>query len=144
MATADEIRQRVEQADRDRMAARQTAAADVAGKLDHRQQLREQLDAAERDLAHAVSSAELVMTRKELAGFLDVKQNEVDEWATAGSARTRQRGSGSGKRSSRSRSSRPRAASEAAPDAAVAPSGAAETTGETVAADDAPETSTAV
>lgn len=144
MATADEIRQRVEQADRDRMAARQTAAADVAGKLDQRQALREQLDQADRELTQSVAAAEQVMTRRELAGFLDVKQNEVDEWATAGSSRTRQRGSGSAKRSSRSRSSRPRAASEAAPGGATAAAGAVEATGEDASAEESAESSTAV
>lgn len=148
MATADEIRQRVEQADRDRMAARQDAAADVAGKRDQRQALREQLEQAERDLAQSVAAAEQVMNRRELAGFLDVKQSDVEQWATAGSSRTRQRSSGSGKRSSRSRSSRSRTAGEPAGTASEAASTGAATAapgaGETVAADDSTESSTAV
>lgn len=140
MATADEIRQRVEQADHDRMAARQNAAADVAGKLDHRQQLRAQLEQAERDLAQSVSTAEQVMTWKELASFLDVKPTDVEQWATAGGSRARQRGSG--KRSSRSRSSRPRAGSAASTGATTAAPGVAETTtGEDSSAEESAESS---
>lgn len=91
MATADEIRKRVQRADQDRMEARATAAAEVAGKREERTRLVEQLAQVDRELAQSVASAEQLMTRKELSDFVNVKRTEIDGWVAGGRTRSGRR-----------------------------------------------------
>lgn len=75
---ADRIKQRVHQADQERIAARADAAASVATKLAKRTDLMKQLADVETALSTLVSQATAeLMTEKELAEFVGVKPSEL-------------------------------------------------------------------
>lgn len=93
MPTAAEVRQRVEQADTARIQRRAEAAAAVVEQHAARDDAAARLAEAERHLAEAITSAEQHMTRKELAEFVGAKANDVEQWATAGTSRSRRRSS---------------------------------------------------
>lgn len=109
MATAEEIRRRVHDAESARIERRASSAAAVAEQHAKRTATQQQLDQEDRELAQTVQAALREMTRDELARFLDVRRSQIDEWSSAGSKRRRSS-------SSRPRSSRASQAGSASND----------------------------
>ncbi|KOX19270.1 hypothetical protein ADK67_33990 [Saccharothrix sp. NRRL B-16348] len=80
MATPEEIRQRVEQADTARSARRATAAQQV-GELAHRRAaITERLEDIERQLGDILAAAQDVIDIDELADFTDLKAADLTHW----------------------------------------------------------------
>ena len=77
MVTADEIRQRVEQADQARLHARVDAAARIAELVVQRAKARTDLAALEANTAAQIEAAGAVMTVDELAGFTGIPIAEL-------------------------------------------------------------------
>lgn len=83
MATFDEIRRRVEDADTARCAQRATAAQQVGELALRRAVIAEQLDDIERELGDILAAATQVISIDELAQFTDVKTADLTRWLTA-------------------------------------------------------------
>jgi hypothetical protein len=80
MATPDEIRQRVEQADNVRSARRAAAAQRVGELAQRRATIVEQLEDVERELGDVLTEAQDVIDVDELAEFTDLKSADLTEW----------------------------------------------------------------
>ncbi|MGW5053960.1 hypothetical protein [Actinokineospora sp. NPDC004072] len=83
MATPEEIRQRVEEADSVRSARRAAAAQRVGELARRRAAIVAQLAEVDRELADVVADAQDVIGVEELAAFTDLKSSDLTEW-TAG------------------------------------------------------------
>ena len=83
MATTEEIRQRVEQADTVRSARRSAAAQQVGELARHRATLAEKLADIERQLGDALAAASDVIDIDELARFTDVSASELTHWLSS-------------------------------------------------------------
>jgi hypothetical protein len=84
MATAEEIRQRVRQADMERVMTRADAAVTVGELVTRHEQARQQVAQVAKQLRAATAQALKLMTPDELAAFTGRRRREVDEWATMG------------------------------------------------------------
>ena len=82
MATPDEIRRRVEDADTARCAQRAAAAQQVGELALRRAAIAEQLDDIERELGDILATATQVIGIDELAQFTDLKAADLTRWLT--------------------------------------------------------------
>lgn len=94
MATPDEIRQRVEEADTTRSARRAAAAQHVSELAGRRAVIVDELAAVERELGDVLADAQDVIDVDELASFTDLKPSDLTTWlagrkATRGGKRRR-------------------------------------------------------
>jgi hypothetical protein len=80
MATPEEIRQRVEEADTARSARRAAAAQQVGELARRRAEIVAQLAEVERELGEVVADAQDVIDVDELAGFTDLKTSDLTGW----------------------------------------------------------------
>ena len=80
MATPQEIRQRVEQADTARSIRRAEAAQQVGELVTRRARIVEQLDDLHRQLGGVLADAQDVIGIEELAEFVDVKAADLTAW----------------------------------------------------------------
>jgi len=80
MATPEEIRQRVEQADIARSARRAAAAQQIGELVQSRAAIVEQLEDVERELGDVIADAQDVIGVEELAEFTDVKAADLTQW----------------------------------------------------------------
>ncbi|MEV8444162.1 hypothetical protein AB0425_42880 [Actinosynnema sp. NPDC051121] len=83
MATPEEIRQRVEDADTARSTRRAAAAQKVAELAGRRAAIVEQLAEVERELGEVVAAAQDVIDVDELAAFTDLKPSDLTGWLAA-------------------------------------------------------------
>src|SRR4051812_41705837 len=77
MVTADEIRKRVEAADRARVQSRADAAAAIATAVEQRTKVRTELAELEASIVAQVKDAEAVMSLAELAEFTGIPVTEL-------------------------------------------------------------------
>ena len=77
MVTADEIRKRVEAADRDRIQSRADAAAAIAAAVEQRTKIRAELAELEATIANRIKASEAVMSLAELAEFTGIPITEL-------------------------------------------------------------------
>lgn len=89
MATTEEIRRRVEQADIERSARRSAAAQQVGELARRRAAVAAQLTDVERELGDVLAAAQDVIDLDELARFTDLKTVDLTQWLTT---RTPRRG----------------------------------------------------
>ncbi|MGW5054814.1 hypothetical protein [Actinokineospora sp. NPDC004072] len=99
MATPEEIRQRVEQADTTRSARRAAAAQQVGELAQRRATIAAQLEDIERKLGDVLAEAQDVIGVNEVAEFTDLKPSDLTRWlagrkATRGKRRKSPSGSG--------------------------------------------------
>jgi hypothetical protein len=80
MATPEEIRQRIEQADTARSARRAAAAQQVGELAGRRAEIVAQLAEVERELGEVVAGAQDVIDVDELAAFTDLKPSDLNAW----------------------------------------------------------------
>lgn len=80
MATPEEIRQRVEEADTARSARRAAAAQQVGELAGRRAAIVAQLTEVERELGEVVADAQDVIDVNELAAFTDLKPSDLTGW----------------------------------------------------------------
>lgn len=80
MATPEEIRQRVEEADTARSARRAAAAQQVGELAQRRAAIVAQLAEVERELGEVVADAQDVIDVDELAAFTDLKPSDLTGW----------------------------------------------------------------
>lgn len=80
MATPEEIRRRVEQADTTRSARRAAAAQQVGELAQRRAAILEQLADVERELGDVLAEAQDVIDVDELAEFTDLKPADLTAW----------------------------------------------------------------
>ncbi|NUT51418.1 MAG: hypothetical protein HOV94_29560 [Saccharothrix sp.] len=80
MATPEEIRRRVEEADTARSARRAAAAQQVGELAGRRAAILAQLAEVERELGEVVADAQDVIDVDELAAFTDLKPSDLTEW----------------------------------------------------------------
>lgn len=80
MATPEEIRRRVEQADTARSARRATAAQQIVELAQRRAAITEQLTDIEHQLGEVLAGAEDVIDVGELAEFTDLKPADLTTW----------------------------------------------------------------
>lgn len=80
MATPEEIRQRIEQADTARSARRAAAAQQVGELAQRRAGIVAQLTDVERELGKLVADAQDVIGVDELAAFTDLKPSDLTAW----------------------------------------------------------------
>lgn len=106
MATTDEIRRRVEQADTYRSAKRSAAAQRVGELAQQRAAIAEQLYDIERKLGDVLADARDVMDMEELAQFTDVPAAELTRWLEARTMTRARRRKSTGTRDTRSNPSR--------------------------------------
>ena len=128
MVTADEIRKRVEEADRARVQSRADAAAAIATAFEQRTKVRAELAELEAAIAAQVKASEAVMTLGELAEFTGIPVTELR--VNGRGARSRKTTSSS----TRGRSARP--AGRARTEKATASAGPSEAGGGSAAASD--------
>jgi len=83
MATSDEIRRRVEEADTARCAQRAAAAQQVGELALRRATVAKQLEDIERELGDILAAATEVIGLDELSQFTDVKTADLTRWLTA-------------------------------------------------------------
>lgn len=83
MATAEEIRRRVEDTDTARSAKRSAAAEQIGELAARRATIAEQLDDIERQLGDVLAAARDVMDIDELARFTDVPAADLTRWLAA-------------------------------------------------------------
>lgn len=91
MATAEQIKQRVEQADRRRIDTRADAAAAVAGIAQEHTAIAEGLRTTETVLGEAIGAALGVMSAAELAAFTDLSAADIHAWSTPSKSRSGRR-----------------------------------------------------
>lgn len=103
MVTVDEIRARVEAADKVRIQARADAAAKVAEGAERRAGVARELAELNAVLAADVAAAEKVMTMAELVDFTGLSENDLAGVGAAGRGRPSRRRTTSGARTPRSR-----------------------------------------
>lgn len=116
MATTDEIRRRVEEADTARSARRAAAAQHVGELTQRRAAIAEQLADIERQLGDVLATAQEVIDVDELARFTDVPAAELRQCLSARkSARTKRKRAGDGAPSAHTVVSREPAAARKAP-----------------------------
>ena len=77
MVTTDEIRKRVEAADRARVQSRADAAAAIATAVEQRTKVRTELSELEASIAAQVKDAQAVMSLSELAEFTGIPVSEL-------------------------------------------------------------------
>lgn len=82
MATTEEIRRRVEQADIERSARRSAAAQQVGELARRRAAVAAQLADVERELGDVLAAAQDVIGVDELARFTDLKVADLSQWLT--------------------------------------------------------------
>ena len=125
MVTTDEIRKRVEEADRARQESRADAAAAIAIAVEERTKVRAELAALEASIATQISASATVMSLDELAEFTGIPMAELRGNDRA--ARTRK---GARSASARGRSTRTRTrAADTAPSTAGNAGGSADQPG---------------
>ena len=90
MVTADEIRQRVEAADRARQQSRADAAASIASAVEQRTKVRAELAELDTSIAAQISASAAVLTLEELAEFTGIPVSELR--TTARTTRSRKPG----------------------------------------------------
>jgi hypothetical protein len=83
MATTEEIRRRVEEADTARSAKRSAAAQQIGDLAQRRAAIADQLNDIERQLGDVLVAAHDVMDIDELAQFTDVQAADLTRWLTA-------------------------------------------------------------
>jgi hypothetical protein len=83
MATAEEIKRRVEQTDTARSAQRATAAQEVGALAQRRAVVAEQLADIDAQLGDVLAEASKVMSIDELAAFTDIPAADLTQWLTA-------------------------------------------------------------
>ncbi|SES36173.1 hypothetical protein [Actinokineospora terrae] len=83
MATPEEIRQRVEEADTARSVRRAAAAQQVGELAGRRAAIVEQLAEVERELGEVLADAQDVIDVDELAAFTDLKPSDLTGWLVA-------------------------------------------------------------
>jgi hypothetical protein len=103
MVTVDEIRARVEAADKLRIQARADAAANVAEGAERRATVARELAELDAALAADVAAAEKVMTMVELVDFTGLSEHDLAGAGAAGRGRPSRRRAASGARTPRSR-----------------------------------------
>lgn len=91
MATADEIRRRVEETDTARSARRATTAQQVGELAQRRTAIVEQLKEIERQLGEVLTAARTVLDLAELARFTDIPAADLTIWLDASTHRTKRR-----------------------------------------------------
>ncbi|MCU1680217.1 MAG: hypothetical protein JWQ81_956 [Amycolatopsis sp.] len=84
MATAQEIEDRVEQADAARSATRAAAAQQVSALAERRAAIAEQLADIDDQLGDTLATASKVMSITELATFTDIPAADLTHWHTPG------------------------------------------------------------
>jgi len=84
MATAQEIEDRVEQADTARSATRAAAAQQVSALAERRAAIAEQLADIDDQLGDALATASKVMSITELAAFTDIPAADLTQWHAPG------------------------------------------------------------
>ena len=90
MVTADEIRKRVEAADRARVQSRADAPAAIATAVEQRTKVRAELAELEAAIATQVKASEAVMSLDELAEFTGIPETELRaDGRRAGESRSR-------------------------------------------------------
>jgi len=117
MVTADEIRARVEAADRARIQARADAAAQIAADVERRTTVAAELAEIDASLTARIDAAAAVMTLAELAEFTGIPETELR-------AAGRHSGASRSRRTTRGKSQRGKSTTRAARSrrgAAVAP-----------------------
>jgi hypothetical protein len=82
MATTDEIRRRVEEADTARSEKRSAAAERIGDLAQRRATIAEQLGEIERELGEVLAAAQDVIDLDELARFTDIPAAELTRWLT--------------------------------------------------------------
>jgi len=80
MATPEEIRRRIEQADTTRSARRAAAAQQVGELAQRRAAILDHLENIERELGDVLAAAQDVIDVDELAGFTDLKPADLTAW----------------------------------------------------------------
>jgi hypothetical protein len=86
VATSDEIRRRVEEADTARSAKRSAAARQIGELAQRHAAITEQLADIERQLGELLTDAHDVIGVDELARFTDVPENDLSRWLAAARA----------------------------------------------------------
>ena len=77
MVTADEIRARVEAADKDRIQARADAAAKIAADVERRTKVRAELAEIDAAITAGLADAAAIMTLAELSAFTGIPEAEL-------------------------------------------------------------------
>jgi hypothetical protein len=77
MVTADEIRARVEAADKDRIQARADAAARIAADIERRTTVRAELAQIDAAITAALADAAAIMTLAELSAFTGIPEADL-------------------------------------------------------------------
>jgi len=104
MVTVDEIRARVEAADRSRSQARAEAAAKIAAAVERRTQVRAELAEIDAAITAGIADAEAIMTLAELSAFTGIPEADlspVTETANGGRHGRQPRRKAAGTRRSR-------------------------------------------
>jgi hypothetical protein len=114
MATTEEIRRRVEEADTARSAKRSAAAQQIGELAQRRAAVAEELHEIERQLGDVLAAATGVMDIKELAQFTDISTADLTRWLNARTVR----------KPTRAKRKRPANAADAPSDTSRAPSAA--------------------
>jgi hypothetical protein len=78
MVTADEIRARVEAADKDRIQARADAAARIAADIEKRSKVRAELAEIDAAITAGLAASTAIMTLAELSAFTGIPVTELD------------------------------------------------------------------
>lgn len=90
MVTADEIRARVEAADKVRIQARAAAAAKIAADVERRTKVRQELTEIDAAIAEDLAEVAAIMTLAELSEFTGISEAELSPPVTTlGTGRTR-------------------------------------------------------
>ena len=91
MVTADEIRARVEAADKSRIQARADAAAKIAADIERRTQVRAELAEIDAAITAGLAEAAAIMTLAELSAFTGIPEADLSPATTAGNGGRRGR-----------------------------------------------------
>src|SRR6478752_6391332 len=105
MVTADEIRARVEAADKDRIQARADAAARIAADIERRTRVRAELAEIDAAITAGLADAAAIMTLAELSAFTGIP--EADLASATGAVSGGRRGRQPRRKSAGARKSRP-------------------------------------
>ena len=84
MVTADEIRARVEAADKDRIQARADAAARIAADIERRTTVRAELAEIDAAITADLAAAAAIMSLAELSAFTGIPETDLSPATTAG------------------------------------------------------------
>ena len=91
MVTADEIRARVEAADKDRIQARADAAAKIAADIERRTKVRAELAEIDAAITAGLADAAAIMTLAELSAFTGIPEADLSPATSAGNGGRRGR-----------------------------------------------------